>query len=132
MNIQNIISKKREIYSLAEKFHTTLKKEGKDMEINKIIVIILIIILINFPEIRNPNELNTMLIRIINNNGEADTVREFTEFRPTDVIVVKSPVIDLETYFSMMKDHLENMKDKEEADIKSINATKLVALLQQE
>ena len=92
----------------------------------------LIIILINFPEIRNPNELNTMLIRIINNNGKADTVREFTEFRPTDVIVVKSPVIDLETYFSMMKDHLENMKDKEEADIKSINATKLVALLQQE
>ena len=106
MNIQNKIDENKElIYRLATDIKQKL--ESDDLDIDEIITIILIIILVNFPGIKSPKDINTLLIRIFNNKEKINDIFKIEDL-PYN-IMIESPVMSIENYFTLMKEQLENI-----------------------
>jgi hypothetical protein len=104
MELQNKIDKKKEIiYKLAEDIHTKVGRS--DIQLDEIITILLIIILMNFPTIKTPKDINTMLIRIF----DKDKNNVFKIPNLPYNVMVEPPVMSLENYFRLMKEQLENI-----------------------
>jgi len=105
MNIQNKIDENKElIYRLALDIK---KKIKEDLDMDEIITIILIIILVNFPGIKTPKDINTLLIRIFNNKEKINDIYKIEDL-PYN-IMIESPVMSIENYFTLMKEQLENI-----------------------
>ena len=106
MELQNKIDKKKEIiYKLAEDIHTKVGRS--DIQLDEIITILLLIILMNFPGMKTPKDINTMLIRIFNHKEKQNDIFKITNM-PYKVLV-EPPVMSIENYFLLMKEQLENM-----------------------
>jgi hypothetical protein len=103
MNIQNKIEEKKElIYNLARDIKQQL--QSPDIELDDIIIILIIIILMNYPDIKTPKDINTMLIRIFDNKNKVFEIKGL----PYNVII-EPPKMSLDAYFLLMKEHLENI-----------------------
>jgi hypothetical protein len=106
MELQNKIDKNKEIiYQLAVDIKNNVGQP--DIELDEIITILLIIILMNFPTIKTPKDMNTMLIRIFNKDKKQNDVFKIPNL-PYNVMV-EPPVMSLENYFRLMKEQLENI-----------------------
>ena len=106
MNLQNKIDENKEIiYKLAEEIQHTIGSQH--IELDEIITVVLIIILMNFPGMKTPKDINTMLIRIFDKDKKQNDVFKIPKL-PYNVMI-EPPVMSLENYFRLMKDQLENM-----------------------
>ena len=106
MNLHDKIYEHKDlIYKLADDIKLQLDPQ---IEIHdEIITIILIIILMNFPGIKTPKGLNTMVIRHFDKNKKINDLYKISNMRPYK-INVELPVMSLDDYFLLMKEQLEN------------------------
>ena len=106
MNLQNKIDENKEvIYNLAKDIQHNIGTP--DIELDEIITILLLIILMNFPGMKTPKDINPMLIRIFNHKEKQNDIFKITNM-PYKVLV-EPPVMSIENYFLLMKEQLENM-----------------------
>jgi hypothetical protein len=109
MNIHDKIYEHKDlIYELAEDIRRQL---DPTIEItDEIITIILTIILMSFPGVKTPKDLNTMVIRHFDKNKKINDLYKISNMRPYK-IKVEPPVMSLGDYFLLMKEQLENNRD---------------------
>jgi len=106
MNIQNKLDENKElIYNLA--LNIKQKLQSPDIDLDEIIIILIIILLMNSSDIKTPKDINTMLIRIFDQNNKVFEIKGL----PYNAII-EPPKMSLESYFLLMKEHLENIHIK--------------------
>jgi hypothetical protein len=127
MNLQNKIDENKEIiYNLAKDIQHNIG--SPDIDLDEIITTILIIILMNFPGMKTPKDINTMLIRIFDHQKKQNDVFKITNM-PYKV-QVEPPVMSIENYFLLMKEQFENIHNAPK--IISINSAGFIEKLSKE
>ena len=105
MNLQNKLEAHKNIIStLANDIKSNLP--NSNIEIDEVITILLIIILMNFPGVKTPKDINTMLIRNFSKTDAKNDVYKINNL-PYNVMI-DGPDMSIETYFLLMKEQLEN------------------------
>jgi len=127
MNLQNKIDENKEIiYNLAQDIQHNIG--SPDIDLDEIITTILIIILMNFPGMKTPKDINTMLIRIFDPIKKQNDIFKITNMHYK--VQVEPPVMSIEHYFLLMKEQFENIHNAPK--IISINSAGFIEKLSKE